>query len=148
MTVKTSNFCPLCKREFNWIASHLKHKHHLMSAEEREPYLGLSKDDYVENGDTTSKSDEIMNDDDDTHIKFEEERRNLNIEFQDIEDHIVGLYLMTRPIERGTKHIREEIQTQLFPLYKIVRDSLEVTLFEKNVQQNIDSSPSTAKRMK
>ena len=117
-----------------------------MSAEEREPYLGLSKDDYVENGDTTSKSDEIMNDDDDTHIKFEEERRNLNIEFQDIEDHIVGLYLMTRPMERGTKHIREE--TQLLPLYKIVRDSLEVTLFEKNDQQNIDSSPSIAKRMK
>ena len=119
-----------------------------MSAEEWEPYLGLSKDDYVENGDTTSKSDEIMTDDDDTHIQFEEERRNLNIEFQDIEDHIVGLYLMTRPMERGTKHIREEIQTQLFPLYKIVRDSLEVTLFEKNVQQNIDSSPSIAKRMK
>ena len=118
-----------------------------MSAEEREPYLGLSKDDYVENGDTTFKSDEIMTDDD-THIQFEEERRNLNIEFQDIEDHIVGLYLMTRPMERGTKHIREEIQTQLLPLYKIVRDSLEVTLFEKNVQQNIDSSPSIAKRMK
>ena len=147
MTVKTSNFCPLCKKEFNWIASHLKHKHHLMSAEEREPYLGLSKDDYVENGDTTSKSDEIMTDDD-THIQFEEERRNLNIEFQDIEDHIVGLYLMTRPMERGTKHIREEIQTQLLPLYKIVRDSLEMTLFEKNDQQNIDSSPSIAKRMK
>ena len=118
-----------------------------MSAEEREPYLGLSKDDYVENVDTTFKSDEIMTDND-THIQFEEERRNLNIEFQDIEDHIVGLYLMTRPVERGTKHIREEIQTQLLPLYKIVRDSLEVTLFEKNVQQNIDSSPSIAKRMK
>ena len=118
-----------------------------MSAEEREPYLGLSKDDYVENGDITTKSDEIMNDDD-THIQFEEERRNLNIEFQDIEDHIVGLYLMTRPMERGTKHIREEIQTQLLPLYKIVRDSLKVTLFEKNVQQYIDSSPSIAKRIK
>ena len=51
-----------------------------MSAEEREPYLGLSKDDYVENGDTTSKSDEIMTDDD-THIQFEGERRILNTEF-------------------------------------------------------------------
>ena len=118
-----------------------------MCAEERQPYLGLSKDEYVENGDTTSKSDEIMTDDD-THIQFEEERGILNTEFQDIEDHIVGLYLMTRPKECGTKHIREEIQTQLLPLYKIVRDSLEVTLFEKNVQQSIDSSPSIPKRMK
>ena len=118
-----------------------------MSAEEQAPYLGLSKDDYVENGDTTSKSDEIMSDDN-THIQFEEERRILNAELQDIEYHIVGLYLITRPMERGTKHIREEIQTQLLPLYKIVRDSLEVTLFEKNDQQNINSSPSIAKGMK
>ena len=51
-----------------------------MSAEEQAPYLGLSKDDYVENGDTTSKSDEIMTDDD-THIQFEGERRILNTEF-------------------------------------------------------------------
>ena len=94
-----------------------------MSAEERAPYLGLSKDDYVENGDTTSKSDEIMSDDN-THLQFEEERRILNAELQDIEYHIAGLYLITRPMERGTKHIREEIQTQLLLPYKIVRDSL------------------------
>ena len=108
-----------------------------MSAEERAPYLGFSKDTDADNEETTCKSDEIMTDDD---TQFEEERHILNTEFQDIEDHIVSLYLMTRPIERGTKHIREKIQTQLFPLYKIVRDSLEVTLFKKNDQHNIDSS--------
>ena len=87
MTVKTSNFCPLCQKEFNWIASHLKYKYHLISVEERAPYLGFSKDTYLENGDKTSKSYEIMTDDD-THIQFEEKRRILNTEFQDIEDHI------------------------------------------------------------
>ena len=51
-------------------------------------------------------------------------------------------------MERGNKHIREEMQTQLLSLYKIARFSLDVTLFEKNIQQNIDSSPSIAKRMK
>ena len=86
--------------------------------------------------------------DDDTHIQFEEERLILNTEFPDIEDDIVGLHLMKRPMEGGTKHIREEIQTQLFPLYKIVRDFLKVTLFEKNDQQDIDSIPFIGKRMK
>ena len=47
-----------------------------MSAEERAPYLGFSKDTDAENKETICKSDEIMTDDD-AHIQFEEEERHI-----------------------------------------------------------------------
>ena len=71
--------------------------------------------------------------DDESLIRFEEQKRSLNVEFQDIEDQIVSFYLMTKPKTRSTKHIREKIQTQLFPLYKIVMESLEAPMFEMMV---------------
>ena len=55
---------------------------------------------------------------------------------------------MTKPKIRSTKHIREKIQTQLFPLYKRVIVSLEAPMFEMMVQKNSDVSPPDAKRMK
>ena len=59
-----------------------------------------------------------------TLTHFEEQKRILNTEFQDIEDQIVGFYLMTKPNTRSTKRIRKKIQKQLLPLYTMVKDSL------------------------
>ena len=83
-----------------------------------------------------------------TLTHFEEQKRILNTEFQDIEDRIVGFYLMTKPDTRTTKRVRQRIQKQLLPLYKMVRDSLEISIMEKMVQRNIDVSGPDAKRMK
>ena len=83
-----------------------------------------------------------------TLTHFEEQKRILNTEFQDIEDQIVGFYLMTKPDTRTTKRVRQRIQKQLLPLYKMVRDSLEISIMEKMVQRNIDVSGPDAKRMK
>ena len=83
-----------------------------------------------------------------TLTHFEEQKRILNTEFQDIEDQIVGFYLMTKPNTRTTKRIRQKIQKQLLPLYKMVKDSLEISIMEKMVQRNIDVSGPDAKRMK
>ena len=83
-----------------------------------------------------------------TLTHFEEQKRILNTEFQDIEDRIVGLYLMTKPNPHTTKRIRQKIQKQLLPLYKMVKDSLEISTMEKMVQRNIDVSGPVAKRMK
>ena len=83
-----------------------------------------------------------------TLTHFEEQKRILNTEFQDIEDQIVGFYLMTKPDTRTTKRVRQRIQKQLLPLYKMVKDSLEISTMEKMVQRNIDVSGPDAKRMK
>ena len=84
----------------------------------------------------------------DTLTHFEEQKRILNSEFQDIEDQIVGFYLMTKPNTLSTKRIRKKIQKQLVPLYNIVRDSLEMSLCATNVQMSNDAAPPDAKRMK
>ena len=83
-----------------------------------------------------------------TLTHFEEQKRILNTEFQDIEDQIVGFYLMTKPKTRSLKCIRKKIQKQLLPLYKMVNDSLEISIMEKMVLRNIDVSGPDAKRMK
>ena len=83
-----------------------------------------------------------------TLTHFEEQKRILNTEFQDIEDQIVGFYLMTKPDTRTTKRVRHKIQKQLLPLYKMVRDSLEISIMEKMVQRNVNVSGPDAKRMK
>ena len=83
-----------------------------------------------------------------TLMHFEEQKRILNSEFQDIEDQIVGFYLMTKPNTLSTKRIRKKIQKQLVPLYNIVRDSLEMSLCATNVQMPNDAAPPDAKRMK
>ena len=75
---------------------------------------------------------------------FEEQKRILNSKFQDIEDQIVGFYLMTK----RTKRIRKKIQKQLVPLYNLVRDSLEMSMYATSVQMRNDVAPPDAKRMK
>ena len=55
---------------------------------------------------------------------------------------------MTKSNTRTTKRIRPKIQKQLLPLYKMVKDSLEISTMGKMVQRNIDVSGPDAKRMK
>ena len=83
-----------------------------------------------------------------TLTHFEEQKRILNTEFQDIEDQIFGFYLLTKPDIRTTKRVRHKIQKQLLPLYKMVMDSLEISIMEKMVQRNVNVSGPDAKRMK
>ena len=45
-----------------------------------------------------------------TLTHFEEQKRILNTEFQDIEDQIVGFYLMTKANTCSTKRISQKIQ--------------------------------------
>ena len=86
--------------------------------------------------------------DDDTLTQFEEQKRNLSVEFQDIEDQIVWFYLMTKPLVYSTKDIRETIQTYLMPLYTMVRDSLETSMYITRVQMKNDVVPPNVKRIK
>ena len=83
-----------------------------------------------------------------TLMHFEEQKRILNSEFQDIEDQIVGFYLMTKPNTLSTKRIRKKIQKQLVPLYNIVRDLLEMSMYATSVQMKNDAVPPDTKRMK
>jgi hypothetical protein len=91
----------------------------MMNAEDHAVHLKSSKDTDVKHGDVAMFSDYAPN---------EFDRRALKIEFQDIEDRIVGLYLMTNPLTRSTRHIRENIQMHLIPLYTMVRESLETAM--------------------
>ena len=119
-------------------------------------YLHISSIDHVERKDIHVKEGAVKHKDtvlssivaNITLTHFEEQKRILNTEFQNIEDQIVGFYLMTKPNTRTTKRIRQKIQKQLLPLYKMVKDSLEISTMEKMVQRNIDVSGPDAKRMK
>ena len=115
-----------------------------MSAEERAPHLQFSKDAAMKRGDTVLNS--VV--DDDTLTQFEEQKRNLNVEFQDIEDQIVWFYLMTKPMACSTKDIRETIQTHLIPLYTMVRESLETSMHVTRTQIKSDEAQPHVKRKK
>ena len=49
-----------------------------------------------------------------TLTHFEEQKRILNTEFQDIEDQIVGFYLMTKPKTRSLKRIRKKYKNNYY----------------------------------
>ena len=85
----------------------------MMNAEDHAVHLKSSKDINVKHGDVAMFNDHVLN---------EFDRRALNIEFQDIEDRMVGLYLMTNPPTLSTKYIRENIQVHLIPLYTMMRE--------------------------
>ena len=63
---------------------------------------------------------------------FQEQKGILNVEFQDIEDQNVE-FLMTKPLTCSSKDIRETIQIHLIPLYMILRDLLETSVYETRV---------------
>ena len=57
-------------------------------------------------------------------------------------------YLKTKPSLPSTISIRETIRSQLFPLYRMIRDSLDKTMYESMVRQDGDAAPPEVKRVK
>ena len=55
---------------------------------------------------------------------------------------------MTKLNTPSTKRIRKKIQKQLVPLYKIGRDSLEISMYATSVQMRNDAVPPDVKRMR
>ena len=144
MPVKKTRTCPLCKKEgIIWLSSHLRNIHK-MSAEERAPHLKSARDTAVKNGYTVLNSAVKS----DALTEFYEKKRSIEVEFQDIEDRIVGLYLEAKPSTRSTMSIREDIQTQLFPLYHMVLKPIETSVYETMVQLNSVLLHSNARRIK
>ena len=57
-------------------------------------------------------------------------------------------YLKTKPSLPSTISIRETIRSQLFPLYRMIRDSLDKTMYESMLRQDGDAAPPEAKHVK
>ena len=110
-----------------------------MNVEDHAVLLKSSKDANVKHGDLAMFDDYVPN---------EFDRHALNIEFHNIEDQIVGLYLMTNPLARSTRHIREKIQMYLIPHYTMVRESLETSMRVTRSQIKSDVAQPDAKHMK
>ena len=120
------------------LLSHLKHKHKIINAEDRAMHLKRSKETKVKNEDTAMFNDYILN---------EFDRCALQIEFQDIEDQIGGLYLMTNPLTLSTRNIRENLQMHLITLYTTVRESMETSMHVTRTKMKIYGAPPDVERM-
>ena len=132
--------CPLCKKEIKQLHSHLKNMHRL-SAKERLPYLKIARESAVKHKATVLAEINIFN-------EFEEQKCSLDNDFKDIEDLIMTSYLKTKPSLPSTIGIRETIRSQLFPLYRMVRQSLDKKMCESMVLQGGDAAPQEAKHIK
>ena len=132
--------CPVCKKEIKQLHSHLRNKHRL-SAKERQPYMKVARESAVKHKDTVLAEINLSN-------EFEKQKRSLDNDFNDIEDLIVTSYLKTKPSFPSTISIRETIRSQLFPLYRMIRDSLDKTMYESMVRQDGDAAPPEAKHVK
>ena len=108
------------------------------TAESRAPYLKSAGNTAVKNFYTFLNSTV----EDDALVEFYEKKRFIEQEFQDIEDRIVGFYLKTKPSSCNTLSIREEIQKQLIPLYKMVMGPIQVSVHDVMVQSK--KAPSDA----
>ena len=132
--------CPLCKKKFNQLHSHLRNKHRL-SARERRPYIKIARS-------AVKHKDTVLNKTDIIVTEFEEQKSSLDNDFKDIEDLIVTSYLKTKPSLPSTISIRETIRSQLFPLYKMVRECLDKKMYKLMVQRDGDEAPEGSKRLK
>ena len=132
--------CPLCKKKFNQLHAHLRNKHRL-NARERRPYIKIARS-------AVKHKDTVLNKTDIIVTEFEEQKSSLDNDFKDIEDLIVTSYLKTKPSLPSTISIRETIRSQLFPLYKMVRECLDKKMYESMVQQDGDEAPQESKRLK
>ena len=92
--------------------------------------------------------DTVLNKTDIIVTEFEEQKSSLDNDFKDIEDLIVTSYLKTKPSLPSTISIRETIRSQLFPLYKMVRECLDKKMYESMVQQDGDEALQESKRLK
>ena len=70
--------CPLCKKKFNQLHSHLRNKHRL-SARERRPYIKIARS-------AVKHKDTVLNKTDIIVTEFEEQKSSLDNDFKDIED--------------------------------------------------------------
>ena len=109
--------CPVCKKEIKQLHSHLKNMHRL-SAKERHPYMKIARESAVKHKATVLAETNVL-------TEFEEQKCNLDNDFKVIEDLIVTSYLNTKPSLPSTISIRETIRSQLFPLYRMIRESPE-----------------------
>ena len=80
--------------------------------------------------------------------EFEKQKRNLDNDFNDIEDLIVTSYLKTKPSFPSTISIRETIRSQLFPLYKMIRGSLDKMMCDAMLRHDDDVTPPEVERVK
>ena len=131
---------PLCKKKFNQLHSHLRNKHRL-SAKERRPYLKNARESAVQHEDTVLNETNIF-------TEFEEQKCILDNYFKDIEDLIVTSYLRAEPSSPSTINFRKTIQSQSFPLYRMVRERLDTRLYKSMVQLDNDAGPPEIKRVK
>ena len=122
--------CPLCNKKIKQLHSHLRNKHGL-SAKERRPYIKIARESAVKHKDTVLAEINISN-------EFEKQKRSLDNDFNDIEDLIVTSYLKTKPSFPSTISIRETICWQLFPLYKMIRRSLDKMMFDAMLRHDDD----------
>ena len=132
--------CPLCKKKIKQLNSHLRNKHRL-SAKERRPYMKIARS-------AVKHKDTVLNKTDIIVTEFEEQKSSLDNDFKDIEDLIVTSYLKTKPSLPSTISIRETIRSQLFPLYKMVRECLDKKMYESMVQRGGHAAPPDEKRVK
>ena len=104
----------------------------MMNAEDHAVHLKTSIDTNMQHGDVVMFNDYVHN---------EFDRRALYIEFQNIEDQIVGLVIFdTNRLTRNIRHIRENLQMHLIPLYKMVRESLDTSMHIIRSQIKSDGS--------
>ena len=69
--------CPLCKKKFNQLHSHLRNKHRL-SARERRPYMKIARS-------AVKHKDAVLNKTDIIVTEFEEQKFSLDNDFKDID---------------------------------------------------------------
>ena len=132
--------CPLCKKKIKQLHSHLKNMHRL-SAKERRPYIKFARESAVKHKDTVLAEINTFN-------EFEEQKCSLDNDFKDIEDLIMTSYLKTKPSLPSTISIRETICSQLFPLYRMIRESLDKMMYEAMFRQDDDIAPPEAQHVK
>ena len=70
--------CPLCKKKFNQLHSHLRNKHRLCTGV-HQPYMKIARS-AVKHKDTVLKNPDIID------TEFEEQKSSLDNDFKDIED--------------------------------------------------------------
>ena len=80
--------------------------------------------------------------------EFEKQKCSLDNDFNDIEDLIVISYLKTKPSFPSTISIRETIRSQLFPIYKMIRGSLDKMMCDAMLRHDDDVTPPEAERVK
>ena len=148
MPMKQIRTCPLCKKNYTSLGTHLKLKHKLLDRKQRAPYLKQSLRD---SRDSSAKRKETVPEMCEKEIMFLKQECQLRDDFLYLEDNIVGLQLRAiNTMQSSTTNVqtvREEVREMLMPLYKMVRTSLETIIYEPSMQvKQCDSEVPEPKR--